>query len=164
KRAAWVLMGLAPDRGTDTHLSGITATVQTEIPLIKQHLCDQLWWAAGKVGACRIDRLRRAERPIALRPSTARSLEHGFASVCRFFPGNQRPLGLFADRLYEALLGPSDGARARCFEDQYISTGGQLYELMAGHDRLVVDVRPLLGRGRLACHPYDICTLAIARA
>ena len=57
-----------------------------------------------------------------------------------------------------------------CFEDQYISTGGQLYELMIGHDRYIADLRPLL-RGVLAerglpqplcCHPYDLCTILIA--
>jgi hypothetical protein len=52
------------------------------------------------------------------------------------------------------------------FEDQYISSGGQLYELMAGHDRMVGDFRPMafqkLGlSGRLVCHPYDICTALI---
>ena len=54
------------------------------------------------------------------------------------------------------------------FEDQYISSGGQLYELMAGHDRFVADLRPLFERRRaggaaLCCHPYDLCTELIAR-
>ena len=67
-------------------------------------------------------------------------------------------------------LGPHAPGKAHCFEDQYASTGGQLYELMAGHDRFVADLRPLLrpllaGRGlppALTCHPYDICTALIA--
>lgn len=164
KRPAWALMALAPDRGAETRLSDVEVAVQTEIPLLKQHLCDQLWWAAGERGAARHDRVAKTERPLTLRPSTATALDHGFASVCRFFPGNQAVLGSFADRLYEALLGPTDGSRALCFEDQYISTGGQLYELVAGRDRLVVDLRPRLGAARLACHPYDICTMRIAQA
>jgi fructose-1,6-bisphosphatase/inositol monophosphatase family enzyme len=164
KRPAWVLMALAPDRGAETRLSHTLTAVQTEIPLIKQHLSDQLWWADGQAGALRRDRTTEEERRFTPRPSRATRLEHGFASVCRFFPKNQEPLGRLADRLYEALLGPSDGSRALCFEDQYISTGGQLYEIVAGHDLFVVDVRPLLGPSRLACHPYDICTMPIARA
>ena len=67
-------------------------------------------------------------------------------------------------------LGPAAPGKAHCFEDQYASTGGQLYELTAGHDRFVADLRPLLGpvlarTGRpapLTCHPYDICTALIA--
>ena len=61
--------------------------------------------------------------------------------------------------------------KASCFEDQYLSTGGQLYELIAGRDRFIADLRPLLAsvvasRGlppALCCHPYDICTALIAQ-
>jgi hypothetical protein len=68
----------------------------------------------------------------------------------------------------EAVLGPPQPGKAQAFEDQYISTGGQLYELMAGHDRFIADLRPLFERGRpggpaLCCHPYDLCTELIAR-
>jgi hypothetical protein len=39
---------------------------------------------------------------------------------------------------------------------------------MAGHDRFVADIRPLVERSRaggaaLCCHPYDLCTELIAR-
>ena len=66
------------------------------------------------------------------------------------------------------VLGPFDEGKAPCFEDQYLSTGGQLYELMAGHDRFIADLRPLFERRRaggpaLCCHPYDLCTESIAR-
>ena len=50
------------------------------------------------------------------------------------------------------------------FDDQYITTGGQIYELLIGHDRMLGDLRPLayaklaLGSASLCCHPYDICT------
>ena len=67
-------------------------------------------------------------------------------------------------------LGPNVPGKAHCFEDQYASTAGQLYELTAGHDRFVADLRPLMrpllaARGLprpLTCHPYDICTALIA--
>ena len=46
---------------------------------------------------------------------------------------------------------------------------GQLYELIAGHDRLVIDIRPHAFRKlglplALSCHPYDLCTALVARA
>jgi hypothetical protein len=61
--------------------------------------------------------------------------------------------------------------KALCFEDQYTSSGGQLYELMCGHDRFTADLRPLMeetlrARGLalgICCHPYDLCTEMIAR-
>ena len=68
----------------------------------------------------------------------------------------------------EKLLGGADVNKALIFDDQYISTGGQLAELISGHDRFLADIRPLaygkLGfRTSLVCHPYDICTALIAR-
>src|SRR5271166_4559018 len=40
KRSAWVLTGVAPNRGPQAGLDDIELAVQTEIPLVKQHLCD----------------------------------------------------------------------------------------------------------------------------
>ena len=68
-------------------------------------------------------------------------------------------------------LGPVQKGKTHCFEDQYICTGGQFYELMTGRDRFNADLRPLLepllARRGLAlgicCHPYDVCTELIAR-
>jgi fructose-1,6-bisphosphatase/inositol monophosphatase family enzyme len=171
KRPAWILTGVAPNRGSDTRLRDIVLAVQTEIPLVKQHLCDQLWAARGAgVEARRIDRTTARSEPLALRPSRADTIAHGFASVSRFFPGARDVLAAIDDEVVAALLGPPAEGKAACFEDQYISTGGQLYELMAGHDRYVADLRPLLAgvfaeRGMprpLCCHPYDLCTILIA--
>ncbi|HYE73823.1 MAG TPA: inositol monophosphatase family protein, partial [Blastocatellia bacterium] len=38
KRSAWILTGIAPNRGPATCLQDIELAIQTEIPLIKQHL------------------------------------------------------------------------------------------------------------------------------
>jgi fructose-1,6-bisphosphatase/inositol monophosphatase family enzyme len=171
KRPAWILTGVAPNRGTDTRLRDVVLAVQTEIPLVKQHLCDQLWAARGEgVEARRLDRTTGRSEPLALRPSRAETIAHGFASVSRFFPGARDVLAAIDDEVASAVLGPPVEGKAACFEDQYISTGGQLYELMAGHDRYVADLRPLLegvmaDRGLprpLCCHPYDLCTILIA--
>jgi len=34
---------------------------------------------------------------------------------------------------------------------------------MAGHDRFIADLRPLVNPTGLCCHPYDLCTALIAR-
>ena len=80
-----------------------------------------------------------------------------------------------ATEIYEEIvrkaLGEVEPGKAQCFEDQYISTGGQFYELMAGHDRFIADLRPLFEKSLarrglrlgLCCHPYDLCTELIAR-
>jgi len=163
KRSAWVLTGVAPNRGAETRLSDIVLAVQTEIPLLKQHLSDQLWTIRGKgVQARRYNRLSGAVDPITVRPSRANTLDHGFATVVRFFPGAREPLAAIDDEIVRTLVEAAP-KRAVSFEDQYASTGGELYELMAGHDRFVADLRPLVGPAGLCCHPYDLCTELIAR-
>ena len=47
KRSAWILTAVAPNRGAGTSLRDIELAVQTEIPLVKQHLSDQLWALRG---------------------------------------------------------------------------------------------------------------------
>jgi hypothetical protein len=171
KRPAWILTGVAPNRGTETRLRDIVLAVQTEIPLVKQHLCDQLWAVRGAgVEATRLDRLSGRTESLMLRPSRADTIAHGFASVSRFFPGGRDVLAAIDDEVASVVLGPPVKGKAACFEDQYISTGGQLYELMIGHDRYVADLRAVLegvfaDRGLphpLCCHPYDLCTILIA--
>jgi fructose-1,6-bisphosphatase/inositol monophosphatase family enzyme len=171
KRPAWILTGVAPNRGTGTRLRDVVLAVQTEIPLLKQHLSDQLWAVRGSgVHARRVDRLTGTETPLALRPSQVATLAHGFSSVSRFFPGARDVLAAIDDEIVAEVMGPSVAGKAACFEDQYLSTGGQLYELMAGHDRFIADIRPVMGpllasRGiarPLCCHPYDLCASLIA--
>ena len=171
KRPAWILTGVAPNNGAATRLRDIVLAVQTEIPLLKQHLADQLWAVRGEgVHAQRIDRLTGSSVPLKLRPSPATTFAHGFASLSRFFPGARDVLAAIDDEIVAEVLGPAAAGKALCFEDQYLSTGGQLYELMAGHDRFIADIRPVLtpilaSRGLprpLCCHPYDLCTALVA--
>ena len=171
KRPAWILTGVAPNLGESTRLGDIVLAVQTEIPLVKQHLSDQLWAERGRgAHARRVNRVTGQSTALALQPSRADTIAHGFASVSRFFPGARDVLAAIDDEIALSVGGPLVHGKALCFEDQYISTGGQLYELMVGHDRFIADLRPLLRdilaeRGMpnpLCCHPYDLCTVLIA--
>jgi fructose-1,6-bisphosphatase/inositol monophosphatase family enzyme len=172
KRSAWILTGVAPNRGEETSLSDIEFAIQTELPLVKQYLSDTVWAFRGKgVIAERYDRINKSASKLSLRPSRAATIEQGFAMISRFFPGARDILAEIDEEIVRAALGNPREGKAQCFEDQYISTGGQLYELIAGHDRFVADVRPLMRaemtrRGvdlSICCHPYDLCTELIAR-
>lgn len=172
KRSAWILTGVASNRGAETSLADVELAIQTEIPLVKQHLSDVFWAIRGE-GALgeRFDRLTGQRTPIKLQPSRAQSIAHGYAQISRFFPGAREELAAIDEEIVHAALGPPAPGKANCFEDQYASTGGQLYELMSGHDRFIADLRPLMekllrGRGAplgICCHPYDLCTELIAR-
>lgn len=172
KRPAWILAGVAPNHGPQTNLSHIELAVQTEIPLVKQHLSDTMWAIRGQgVQAERYNRLTGEAQPITMQPSQADSIAQGFAMLARFFPGVREELAAIDEEIVRAALGPVQPGKAHCFEDQYISSAGQLYELMVGHDRFNADLRPfmesvLAQRGLslgACCHPYDMCTELIAR-
>jgi len=172
KRSAWILTGIAPNKGRDTNLQDIEFAIQTEIPIIKQHLSDIVSAYKGKgIEAYRYNRISGDHQSINLQPSSAKSIKHGFAMIARFFHGARDILAQIDEETIRNVLGNVQGGKALCFEDQYLSTGGQIYELISGHDRFVADLRPLLEdilaeRGislGLCCHPYDLCTELIAR-
>jgi fructose-1,6-bisphosphatase/inositol monophosphatase family enzyme len=169
KRPGWLLTAVAPNRGPGTLLDDVELAVQTELPLVKQHLCDQLWAVRGQgAHAVRINRLTNEAQPLALAPSRATDLRHGFGFICRFFPGGREMLAALDDALCERIA-PTEGATIPVFEDQNC-TAGQLYGLATGQDRFIADLRPLVhsilaSRGGLTvhcCHPYDLCTKLIA--
>jgi hypothetical protein len=171
KRSAWILTGVAPNRGPQTHLRDIELALQTEVPLVKQHLADTLWAIRGRgVSAERYNRITGERTPLALQPDTATSIAHRFATVARFVPGARVELSAIDEEVMRAALGPVEAGKSQSFEDQYICSGGQLYELIAGHDAFVADLRPLIepllahdGRTLgIACHPYDLATSLIA--
>ena len=172
KRSAWILTGVALNRGPDTKLSDIELAIQTEIPVVKQHLSDVLWAIRGEGAyAERFNRLTKQSNQIGLQPSRAKTIAHGYAGISRFFPGARDELAAIDEEIVHGALGAVSLGKAHCFEDQYASSGGQLYELMSGHDRFIADIRPLLRdvlreRGSplgICCHPYDVCTELIAR-
>ena len=168
KRSAWALAGVAPNRGPQTRLRDIEVAVMTELPTSKMGYADVLWAAkGGGARAERVDLRSGASEPLPLRPSSADTIRHGFASVVNFFPGTKVLSSELMEHLVRHLVGDADVTKAMVFDDQYISTGGQFYELIVGHDRFNADLRPLLYRIQnqpdgLCCHPYDCATALIA--
>ena len=72
KRSAWILTGVAPNRGPGTSLSDIELAVQTEIPLVKQHLSRPVVGRAGRWRArAALQPADRRTGPLRLRPSAA---------------------------------------------------------------------------------------------
>jgi hypothetical protein len=145
KRPAWILTGVAPNRGPATSIKDIELAVQTEIPLTKQYLSDCLWAVAGQsVGCERINLLTGERQSFVPQPSHATTIAHGYGMISRFFPGTRAELAAVDDAVIERILGHVQPGEAQSYEDQYISTGGQFYELLMGHDRWVADLRPLI--------------------
>jgi fructose-1,6-bisphosphatase/inositol monophosphatase family enzyme len=168
KRPAWALAGVAPNHGPGTRLRDIEVAVMTELPTSKMGFADVLWAIKGRgANAQRIDLTSGSTQPLAVSPSTAATIDHGFASVSNFFPGTKVLASEVMEHLVRALVGPADVTRATVFDDQYISTGGQFYELIVGHDRFNADLRPVFYCAQnmpegMCCHPYDCAAWLIA--
>jgi hypothetical protein len=169
KRSAWFLAGAAPQRGDATGLEDIEAAVQVEIPTSRSHLADVL--SAGRGDGVRgstLDLRTGARTAFTPRPSAEPTVRGGFATIARFFPPGREALAGIDDEVLRRVLG-EPGGRTPAFEDQYISTGGQLHGLLTGRDRFVADLRPLIyarlpgGAAGLSCHPYDLSAALIAR-
>lgn len=169
KRSGWVLTAIAPrtSRTRKPTLKDIIVAAMTELPASKQRLADQLSGIRGLGPAgivttrCNLD--TGLSSPIQLKPSKATDLKHGHAIVAKFFPEAKGLLTEFEETLLDRLYGLGKTTYPLVFDDQYPSTGGQFYELMAGRDRMVLDLRPLAFHKTgfdkcLAAHPYDICT------
>jgi hypothetical protein len=168
KRAAWALAGVAPNNGAATRLRDIEVAAMTELPTSKMGRGDVLWAVKGTgMHAVRVDLASGDSDLLRLQPSDAEGIDHGFASVSNFFPGTKVLAAELMEHLAAQLVGPADVTRATVFDDQYISTGGQFYELIAGHDCFNADLRPafyrIQGQGEgLCCHPYDCATWLVA--
>jgi len=170
KRAAFFLAGAAPNKGPNTRLQDIEVAVMTELPTSRSVLSDTLWAIKGS-GSHRftlhLERNSREERHI--RPSQSGTLYGGFGQIARFFPPGRDVLAGIEEAMIEDLFPDAPEGKAILFEDQYISSGGQLYEMLVGHDRFVADIRVALFRqlkqaGRKighVCHPYDVCAALI---
>jgi fructose-1,6-bisphosphatase/inositol monophosphatase family enzyme len=167
KRSAWTLAALAPQRGVKTNLADIVVAAMTELPTGKQWRADQLSVVRGGgrrgIVAEAVDvRGGGRKKLFPPQPSPARDFRHGFASLVKFFPEGKSLIARVEEELWSALYKPGRTG-VPVFDDQYLTTGGQIYELLAGHDRMIGDLRPLAlaklgGSSSLVCHPYDICT------
>jgi hypothetical protein len=174
KRSAWFLAAIAPDRGEATTLRDVIAAVMVELQTAKQGLADVYWtFSGGGPNGRRRNLLTGEERDFRLSPSDVPTLRHGFAQVSSFFPGTKRLAADLMETIALRTLGKVSVQEASIFDDQYISTGGQLVELMTGRDRFCCDLRPIFyeilsrrDRGStqgLCCHPYDLAGLSIAQ-
>jgi len=173
KRSGWSLAGLAPQRGKRNHLGDIVVAAMTELPISRQWRADQfsVVRGSGKVVGTSHDVRGGTRTRLRVAPSPATEFEHGFATVDKFIPVGSAWLGAFEERLWEGLglLTPGSSEVVPIFEDQYIASGGQIGEILAGRDRMVIDVRPEaylamgLNTTSLCSHPYDLCTEVILR-
>lgn len=170
KRAGWVLSGIAPNFGPATCLADLQIGAMTELPPSASWRSVQVSCIAGEIPtAIQRDVRTGTESAFQLQPSASTDCRHGFATFARYFPLGLEISGRIEEKFWQRIVPESGEGIPLVFNDQYISSGGQLFEMMAGHDRFVADLRPLihakLGKGAaLAAHPYDLACLPAVTA
>ena len=138
------LCGVAEQKGKANTLRDIEVAAMTEIPTTRQWRADCLTATrGGGIEAEAID-IRNAmkRQTIELRPSQASEVRHAFGTVVRFFPAGLTLLSELEETLWATLYGTPESPSPTIFNDQYISTGGQFYEILSGRDRFIADLRP----------------------
>ena len=167
KRSAWFLGGVAPQKGPATRLTDILVAAMVELPTTRQWRSDSVSAIRGQGVVSESMNLFTGEiKPLTLRPSRATDVLHGFAYISRFFPVGKALTATVEERLWNSLGLTSVGKENVIFEDQYISTSGQFYEILSGHDRMIADIRPLVFQAlgvesALCCHPYDVSAILV---
>ena len=175
KRSAWFLAAVCPDLGESTTLADSVASVMVELPTSKQNLADAFVASTGAgTRALRFPVSDTAPPDIGdgvqFQPSPSRkvNLDDGFATVLSMFPGTRRLAADLAERIAERCDVMTN--LPTVFDDQYISCGGLMYQLMTGRDLYCLDLRPqfnqILGRSGddrfIESHPYDLAGLITA--
>ena len=172
KRSAWFLAAVCPDKGEATTLADSVASVMVELPPSKQTMADAFVASTGSSTRGLRFRVDESQPPLvndavefSARPSSKVDLQDGFATVLSMFPGTRQLSADLAERIAERCGVMT--SLPTVFDDQYISCGGLMYQLMTGRDLCCLDLRPqfnqILGRAGderfIESHPYDLAGL-----
>lgn len=172
KRSAWFLAGVAPNRGGSTRLRDVECAVMMELPTSRAAVADRFAAVRGKgVSGLRFSLVTETPpQSIAVSPYGGGSIRGGFAQFARFFPPGRDIMAALEEEVWRDLFPDAAAGEILGFEDQYISTGGQLAELALGRDRFTADLRGCLYASDLfaarrighVCHPYDLAAVLVA--
>lgn len=167
-RSAWTVIGFAPPGAGQPRLSELTAGLLSEIPTSRARARRRF---EGTARGCRLEE-REGEAAGATRPHRADDddrADRGYFPFFRHHPA-LRPALAAVEAEFFARLEREEGADlGACWDDQYISNGGQLALLMGGTYRMIADLRAELARRRGAvtqvAKPYDVAGAVVcARA
>ncbi len=152
-RSAWTVIALAPPGPEVPRQSEVELGIVAEIPDSRGARWRTL--SAERGGGCRLT-LAGEERELCV-DADARC-DNGYFPFFAFHPRIRPAVAKLGARFFEQL--EQEGIdTSTCFDDQYISSGGQLALIALGTYRMVVEPRAWLaarGEPTQTCKPYDI--------
>ncbi len=166
KRSAFFLAGAMPNGDDPGGLNDLCAAVMVEIPTTRARIADTITAIRGEgARGSTHDLWTGTESPDWIpAPAATTTIRGGYAQLCRLFPPGRDMLASLEEQLLERLFPDAAKGEILTFEDQYASSGGQLYELIMGRDLFIADLRASLyaspafagRRHGHVCHPYDL--------
>jgi len=166
-RSAWVLTGLAPDRGAATRLSDIEIAVQTELPLSTAAVYHVLSARRGQGATIARHDVRTGEclQSQTLRVQERQPLDNGTFSFARYLPVERTLVAELERRFLEQAIATHGINPRLIYDDQYLCSAGQLFLVTTGRYRMLADLRAWLGSqyglANFTAKPYDLSALLI---
>lgn len=161
-RSAWTVIGACGPGADAPRQRDVVLGVLTEIPDSRGRIARELFACAGRGARTREIELvtGRAFGERALHADDDARADHGYFPFFRYM-ADLRPAIARVESAFFARLAQHEGAEVRnCYDDQYISNGGQLALLSLGKYRMIADLREHLarvrGRATQTSKPYDI--------
>lgn len=169
-RSAWSVIAACGPGDREPRLRDVALGVIGEIPDTRAARARILSACRGRGARFELLELSTGVvlRSSALQVDDDARADHGYFAFFRYL-ADLRPLIARVEADFFARLQREEGADVRsCYDDQYISNGGQLALLALGRYRLIADLRAWLaerrGRPTLTCKPYDCAgALLVAR-
>lgn len=169
-RSAWTVVAFAPAGAGEPRLSDCTGGIVAEIP---GTLAARFRRLVSDGRACALELCELADgAPVSARELRADAddrADHGYFPFFRYEPA-QRPAIARLEADFFARLARHEGAEPfTIYDDQYISSAGQLVQLALGRYRMLIDARELvrrkLGAAGATSKPYDLAGAVVcARA
>lgn len=152
-RSAWCVVALAPPGTTIPTQGEVVCGVVRELPDSRAATWRTLIATRGQ--GCQLE-VGGEERPLVVDDDGR--MDHGYFPFFAFHPRIRPAVTRLGAAVFERL--EAEGVdTATCFDDQYISSGGQLALITLGTYRAVVEPRGFLAE-RLGptqtCKPYDV--------
>ncbi len=170
-RPAWTVIALCGPGPSVPHLSDATGAVLSEIP--DSRGAEARMFRATSDGRVRLSRESAKGGSVRAdgiwQVDTDGRVDNGYFPFFRYM-ADMRPEIARIEADFFARVEKHEKANVRtCFDDQYISNGGQLALLSLGTYRMIADLRAFLaarrGQATLTCKPYDCAgAIVVARA
>ncbi len=169
-RSAWTVVSFAPPGDGAPRIADLTAGIVSELPTSRARTFRTF---AAEGLDCAVSE-RDAERGATLHDAPVRvdddaRADNGYFPFFRYAP-DQRPALAELEARFFARIAEREGADLRTvYDDQYISSAGQLVLILSGTYRMLVDARALLaarsGAPTVTSKPYDVGgAIVVARA